>query len=97
MTWHATIPIEGDPRWREEAACRGVDPNVFFPDRGDTFGVRAAKAICAGCPVRTDCLDYAITYAERTGIWGGKSERERRELRRTRAHSIDRRYRRRAG
>jgi len=56
-----------------------MDPEVFFPQRGE----RAVhlKAICAGCPVRSQCLEYALVAGEKHGIWGGASERERRRIR----------------
>jgi len=66
--------------WVDRSACRGVDVNRFFPHRGEP--VDTLKAICRGCPVRADCLDYAMVNVERHGIWGGLSERERRRLRR---------------
>lgn len=68
--------------WLERAACAGVDPALFFPGRGEE--TKSARAICAGCPVREDCLEYALRTGEKFGIWGGKSERERRRLRRAR-------------
>ena len=66
-------------RWRELAACRGTDLEVFFPGRGETAG--PARQVCAGCPVRQPCLDYAITNRIVYGVWGGLTERERRALR----------------
>jgi WhiB family redox-sensing transcriptional regulator len=63
-------------------SCRGLDPDLFFPDRGST--VVPAKAVCTDCIVRDECLDYALDNNERFGVWGGTSERERRRLRRTR-------------
>jgi len=68
--------------WQNRANCMGVDPDLFFPERGAS--TREAKAVCHGCVVREDCLDYAIDNAEKFGIWGGLSERERRRLRRER-------------
>jgi WhiB family transcriptional regulator, redox-sensing transcriptional regulator len=66
--------------WQEYAACRGVDPELFFPARGGDTAT--PKAICAGCPVRLDCLEYAMSPpVEKFGIWGGVSERERRRIR----------------
>ena len=65
-------------RWRELAACRGTDLEVFFPERGETAG--PARQVCAACPVRQPCLDYAITNRITHGIWGGLAERERRPL-----------------
>ena len=66
--------------WRAQAAFRGMDPELFFPQRGDQRSVNAAKAVCAGCPVRAPCLADGLTT--RHGIWGGLSERERRATRR---------------
>ena len=64
--------------WRERAACRGSDLVVFFPGRGESAG--PARQVCAACPVRQPCLDYAITNQITHGIWGGLTERERRQL-----------------
>ncbi|MFZ4515891.1 MAG: WhiB family transcriptional regulator [Acidimicrobiia bacterium] len=75
--------IEDAKRWQEQANCLGVDPDLFFPERGAS--TREAKAVCAGCEVRVDCLEYALANGEKFGIWGGLSERERRRLRRQRA------------
>jgi WhiB family redox-sensing transcriptional regulator len=86
----ATAPAELDPnveegerRWQERANCLGVDPDLFFPERGAS--TREAKAVCGSCEVRPECLEYALDHAEKFGIWGGLSERERRRLRRQRA------------
>ena len=73
----------GERRWQEEANCLGVDPDLFFPERGAS--TREAKAVCRGCEVRGDCLEYALAHGEKFGIWGGLSERERRRVRRQRA------------
>ena len=62
--------------WRNRAACRGVDPDVFYPVSDEETEV--AKAICAQCPVREACLEYALANRERDGVWGGATERERR-------------------
>lgn len=68
--------------WIEFAACRDVDPTVFFVDRGES--VAEARAICNACPVRLNCLDHALTNSERHGIWGGLTEAERRKVKRER-------------
>lgn len=68
--------------WLARANCTGVDPDLFFPERGSS--TREAKEVCRGCVVREDCLEYAITHSEKFGIWGGLSERERRKIRRRR-------------
>ena len=64
--------------WRSHAACRNVDPRVFFP-QSDLFSNKA-KLICSTCPVRGQCLDWAVATRQRDGIWGGKTSRERRRL-----------------
>ena len=69
--------------WTVDAACAGADPSVFFPEHGRA--ATQAKQICAGCPVRADCLDFALASHERFGIYGGLTEKERRaEARRRR-------------
>ena len=74
-------------RWREAAACRASDPELFFPV-GSTGPVLeeidAAKAVCHDCPVRHPCLQFALETNQDTGIWGGTTEEERRRLRRSR-------------
>lgn len=68
--------------WQRQANCLGVDPDLFYPERGGS--TREAKEVCRQCVVREDCLEYAINNGERNGIWGGLSERERRRIRRHR-------------
>lgn len=70
--------------WRDDAACRHLDPDLFFPE--GTWGaalrqVEAAKRVCRGCPVRVPCLRWALTTAQDAGIWGGTTEDERRRMR----------------
>jgi WhiB family redox-sensing transcriptional regulator len=72
-----------DRGWQSRANCMGVDPDLFFPERGAS--TREAKEVCRGCVVKDDCLEYALDNGEKFGIWGGMSERERRRLRRARA------------
>lgn len=74
--------VDDDPNaWLALAACRGMDVNVFFPERGDMVAYAAAKAVCAVCPVCAECLADARITADRDGIRGGLSGRERRILR----------------
>lgn len=69
--------------WQDLANCLGVDPDLFFPERGAS--TREAKEVCRNCFVQDDCLEYAIQNGEKFGIWGSMSERERRRIRRQRA------------
>lgn len=71
--------------WQDEAACFDSGVN-FFPSRGDETA--EAKAICARCPVRTDCLEYALNLNIRFGVWGGKSERQRKRMRVERGRTV---------
>jgi WhiB family transcriptional regulator, redox-sensing transcriptional regulator len=71
----------GRVSWRESAACRHVDTELFFPVSRSGRGAaeaRQAKAICARCPVRLPCLTYALATHQAYGIWGGYDDEERR-------------------
>ena len=74
-----------DESWRQAAACRDVNPVLFFPN-GSTGAAREdierAKAICSGCGVRRACLVFAVATNQQFGIWGGCDEDERRAVRR---------------
>lgn len=69
----------GNREWMVEAACLGLDPNLFFPERGEDSS--QAKAICQSCVVIEECADYAQVNRLTKGIWGGTSERQRRQIR----------------
>lgn len=71
-----------DHDWTLRAACKNADPDLFFPERGQSTA--AAKAICRTCPVRTACLEYSIKHDIRHGIWGGEPEDMRRGIRKAR-------------
>lgn len=75
----AQDPVE-TPDWHRDAACAEVDPDLWFPEKGGS--TRDAKRICVSCEIRTACLQYALEHDERFGVWGGLSERERRNLQR---------------
>jgi WhiB family redox-sensing transcriptional regulator len=65
-------------QWRSKAACQGLDPEIFYPlDDDDGY---EAKAVCDVCPVREACLEHALGYREKEGVWGGATERERRRI-----------------
>jgi WhiB family redox-sensing transcriptional regulator len=81
-------PARFAARWREQAACRGANLDVFFPDRGES--AEPARQVCARCPVRQPCLDYAISSQISHGVWGGLAERERRALATGRVRSVRR-------
>jgi WhiB family transcriptional regulator, redox-sensing transcriptional regulator len=74
-----------DYGWRAQALCRDTDPELFFPI-GTTGAalvqIEQARAVCRQCPVQADCLEFALTTNQDSGIWGGTSEEERRVLRR---------------
>lgn len=73
------------PPWRERAACDGADLEIFFPvgiAGPAVWQISQAKAICQGCPVREQCLQYALRTGQDHGIWGGLTAGERRGLRR---------------
>ena len=71
------------PAWQQDAECANYAGEVdFFPARGESL--RDAKAVCTICPVRTECLEFAMRLKVAHGVWGGLSERERRSLRRER-------------
>jgi len=71
--------------WRQSAACRGVDPEIFYPASEEEAVV--AKAVCASCAVREACLEFALASRERDGVWGGATEKDRRRLLRQRRKS----------
>jgi len=73
-------PDAGREAWMSDALCAQIATEMFFPERGGS--TREAKGVCAACPVTAECLEYALRNDERFGIWGGKSERERRKLKR---------------
>ena len=75
---HVRAPM-GD--WVNQAACAGLDPDLFHPTRGEPTD--AAKTICEACPVRAECLDYALRTNQQFGIWGGLTEQARGRLRLT--------------
>ena len=70
--------------WRDQAACRFVDAELFFPV-GRTGAaiewIQSAKAVCRSCPVQDPCLQFAVETNQEAGVWGGKDEDERRGLR----------------
>lgn len=78
-------PLEPTADWKKKGNCFGLGTKadgVFFPEQGRS--TREAKMICDGCPVLTECLNYALDRNEKFGVWGGTTERDRRSIRRKR-------------
>ena len=83
-------PTQSRPVWQRLAACRGMDPDLFFPlgERGEWAGeIEVAREVCGSCPVQTECLAYALadpllSGPDDSGIWGGLTAGERHRLRR---------------
>lgn len=77
-----------EPDWRDQGACNGhPNPDLWFPEPGTVGAIsaREAKRICAGCVVQQECLHYAMTVKpEPTGVWGGTTPKDRRNMRRQR-------------
>lgn len=85
MTWTLALDWNGQG-WRDRAACRHTDADLFFPagSSGAAVGhIKAAQAVCRRCPVQEACLHFALETNQEAGVWGGKDEDERRRLRRT--------------
>ncbi|MHB8671244.1 MAG: WhiB family transcriptional regulator [Acidimicrobiales bacterium] len=79
-----------DAPWRRRAACRSSSPELFFPAGATGMAVsdmEEAKAVCSGCVVRRECLDFALATNQEFGVWGGTTEEDRRTLRRNRPAS----------
>ncbi len=85
LMWSRCIDWDaGD--WRESAACRDTDPDLFFPvgTTGPAVDqIESAKAVCRRCEAQPQCLEFALATNQESGVWGGTSEEERRKLRKT--------------
>ena len=91
LMWNRTVEWD-DGDWRHLAACRSTEPDLFFPISTKGPGdkqITRAKVICAGCQVKRECLEFAMTHDLTYGIWGGSTpedrQRERRRKRRAAA------------
>ena len=76
-----TRPSMRGEHWRRDAACRGRDPEIWFPIKSNAESAEEGKRVCRGCPVRAECLRHALDFCEQYGIWGGLNERQLRALR----------------
>ena len=84
------ILLDVDDAWRDVALCRDTDPDLFFPvgTTGNALDqISAAKRVCTQCPAKEPCLDFALETNQDSGIWGGTSEDERRQMRRAKRAS----------
>ena len=83
LTWSRAIDWDAED-WRDRAACRDTEPDLFFPV-GTTGAaveqIEAAKAVCRSCDAMSPCLEFALATNQESGVWGGTSEEERRKLR----------------
>jgi|TARA_B110001454_G_scaffold115592_1_gene108063 WhiB family redox-sensing transcriptional regulator len=73
--------------WYLGGACRGLEASIFYPDPAVEAEEARALDVCAGCEVRSECLNHAMTRGESTGIWGGTTERDRRRILRGRRNA----------
>ncbi|MFT6291144.1 MAG: WhiB family redox-sensing transcriptional regulator [Ilumatobacter sp.] len=67
-----------ESKWWDLGACRGLQAAIFYPE--DEVEAQAAKAVCDSCAVKTTCLDHALSFREKSGVWGGATERDRRRI-----------------
>lgn len=80
--------MSADTKWMSEGACRGLDPELFFPPERDlgrpalAWSPEPAQAVCAGCPVADACRSWALATRQKDGVWGGVTEAELRRLQR---------------
>jgi WhiB family redox-sensing transcriptional regulator len=73
----------GRTDWRDQAACRRVDPGLFFPvstSGASLLWIETTRRVCGRCPVRTACLRWALDAGQVSGIWGGTTEEDRRAM-----------------
>jgi WhiB family transcriptional regulator, redox-sensing transcriptional regulator len=81
-----TVTQDGE-NWRSSGACRSADPDLFFPISAQGSAekqIARAKMICAGCQVRQECLEFALSHDQTYGIWGGTTAEDRQRDRRRR-------------
>ena len=85
--YEPAFAAKGPADWRSLGACNREDPELFFPmPQGPGLAqLERARAVCARCRVRAECLSFALETAQDHGVWGGTSEEERRAQRRARA------------
>ncbi|HVF13380.1 MAG TPA: WhiB family transcriptional regulator [Acidimicrobiales bacterium] len=83
LTWNRPYEWDTDD-WRQKASCRDTDPDLFFPVGTTGLAIdqiEAAKIVCQACEARDECLEFALSTNQESGVWGATSEEERRKLR----------------
>lgn len=75
-----SAPKAGADFWRQDAACAGKDPELFFPPRSNSIAAHQAQAVCKTCPVQRQCLAWAVETRVEFGVWGGTTEASRRRM-----------------
>jgi WhiB family redox-sensing transcriptional regulator len=82
MGFRMSTSVRKRADWGHHAACRSMDPDLFFPagKRGAGLQLAAAVAVCHACPVESDCLGWALANGQMSGVWGGTTEAQRRAL-----------------
>lgn len=78
--WSDTAALIQPEPWVGDARCAEVDPDIFFPSKGEVPIADLARTVCGGCPVADECLSFALRTDQRYGIWGGLTTRQRRSL-----------------
>ena len=80
LSHETTLELRSDSgEWKLDGLCRQVDPDLWFPEGPSLCS--EAKKVCRKCPVIDQCLEYALKYNEKHGVWGGKTASQRRRLR----------------
>lgn len=78
--------------WQEHAACRGLDPDLFYPEKGGNGTGETARAVCAECPVAEPCLELGLSFGSGSlfnlGIWGGTTPAQRSRIIRERRGAV---------
>ncbi len=86
LIWNRSVEWDSED-WRGRAACQEMEPDLFFPvgSTGPAVEqIQSAKQVCSLCEAKTECLEFALTSNQESGVWGGATEEERRRMRRIR-------------
>jgi len=81
------IKGEGLLDWMDAALCLQVDPELFFPEKGETGNSTAAKKVCFNCDVREECRDSSLERSLEYGVWAAETEKARRVIKKSRENS----------